>query len=394
MEEKIRQIVYGVLCDESRAFTGSREIGDITVKHDDEANVDIITVTAAVESANDIEARVAMEDAMRDAVKAAFPDARVRIILTDIAGEEEPACAHASHGAHGHHDMPAKKRIPGVKTVYLVCSAKGGVGKSTVALNTALALKQAGRSVGLLDLDLYGPSLPSLVGSDLPPIVVGNLIVPPEIHGLSVLSIGFMIDKDQPLLWRGPMVAGVINQLLFEVDWSGHDTLVVDMPPGTGDTYLTILQTIEVDAAILVTTPSEIALADTKRGVGVFEPYGVPVAGIVENMATYDWEGRETVLRLLENVKTADDASAQSLDRARRMVETTKSIRIFGNRTQSLCDGLKLPLIASIPLDIALQNDNDAGTPYMLNPKKEAIRSAFADIAAFIVKREDATSAE
>jgi ATP-binding protein involved in chromosome partitioning len=295
MEEKIKQIAYGVLCDESHALTGTREISDIAIKDD------VITVTIAIEKANEIAARVEKEDAIRDAIKAAYPDHQVRIISIDIAGEEEPACAH-SHESHSTHDLPPKKRIPGVKHVYLVCSAKGGVGKSTVALNTALALSQMGRSVGLLDLDLYGPSIPSLVGSDLPPIVVGNLIVPPEIHGMSVLSIGFMIDKDQPLLWRGPMVAGVINQLLFEVDWSGHDTLIIDMPPGTGDTYLTILQSVEVDAAILVTTPSEIALADAKRGVGVFEPYHVPVAGIVENMGSYDWEGRETVLRLLDDV--------------------------------------------------------------------------------------------
>ena len=383
MEEKIKQIAYGVLCDESHALTGTREISDISIKDD------IITVTIAVEKANEMAARVEKEDAMRDALKAAFPESQVRIISIDIAGEEEPACAH-NHAFNSGHDLPPKKRIPGVKHVYLICSAKGGVGKSTVALNTALALSQMGRSVGLLDLDLYGPSIPSLVGSDLPPIVVGNLIVPPEIHNLSVLSIGFMIDKDQPLLWRGPMVAGVINQLLFEVDWSGHDTLIIDMPPGTGDTYLTILQSVEVDAAILVTTPSEIALADAKRGVGVFEPYHVPVAGIVENMATYDWEGRETVLRLLDDVKTEDPTAQKSLERARRMIETTKSIRIFGNHTQSLCDELKLPLIASIPLDIALQNDNDSGTPYMLNPKKVSIQGAFNDIASFIIKRENA----
>ena len=381
MEEKIKQIAYGVLCDESHALAGTREISDIAVKDD------IITVTIAIERTNDVAARVEKEDAMRDAIQNAFPDKRVRIISIDIADEGEPACAHSHE--HAHHDLPPKKRIPGVKNVYLVCSAKGGVGKSTVALNTALALSQMGRSVGLLDLDLYGPSIPSLVGSDVPPIVVGNLIVPPDIHNMSVLSIGFMIDKDQPLLWRGPMVAGVINQLLFEVDWSGNDTLIIDMPPGTGDTYLTILQSVEVDAAILVTTPSEIALADAKRGVGVFEPYHVPVAGIVENMATYDWEGRETVLRLLDDVKTDDPAAQKSLERARKMIETTKSIRIFGNHTQSLCDELKLPLIASIPLDIALQNDNDSGTPYMLNPKKLNIQSAFNDIAAFIVSREN-----
>ena len=381
MQDKIRHITTAILFDESMSLQGDREIRDITV------NDNVATVVIAVEKANDPSKRFEMEDAIRDGILAEFPDVTAHIVSLAIDGEDEPQpnCAH-SHG-HGH-ELPPKKKIPGVQHVYLICSAKGGVGKSTVALNTALALKAQGKSVGLLDLDVYGPSIPSLVGSDMPPIVVGNLIVPPEIHNLSVLSIGFMIDHDQPLMWRGPMVAGVINQLLFEVDWSGNDTLIIDMPPGTGDTYLTILQTIDVDAAVLVTTPSELALADVRRGVGVFEPYSVKVAGVVENMATYDWDGRENVLKLLDDIKVSDDNSQKNIERVRKMIETTRSIRIFGNRTQALCDELKLPLIASIPLDIALQNDNDSGKPYMLNPRKKSIKDAFNKIAEFILNLE------
>ena len=381
MQDKVRHITTAILFDESMALKGDREIRDITVEDN------VAKIIIAVEKGNDAATRVAMEDAIRDGVLAALPELTVRIVSLAIDGEDEPQpnCAH-SHASS--HELPPKKKIPGVQHVYLVCSAKGGVGKSTVALNTALALKSQGKSVGLLDLDVYGPSIPALVGSDLPPIVVGNLIVPPEIHNISVLSIGFMIEKDQPLMWRGPMVAGVINQMLFEVYLSGLDTLIIDMPPGTGDTYLTILQTIEVDAAIVVTTPSELALADVTRGVGVFEPYAVPVAGVVENMATYEWDGRANVLKLLDEIKVSDEDSQKNLDRVRRMIETTQAIRIFGNRTKALCDELKLPLISSIPLDIALQNDNDSGTPYMLNPKKKSIQDAFNRIAEFIIQRE------
>ncbi|MBO4350611.1 MAG: P-loop NTPase [Proteobacteria bacterium] len=377
MKDQALHITNAILFDEDMALKGDREVREVHVEDN------IITVTIAVEEANDVKTRYAMEDAIRDAIQEQIPGTHVRIISLAIDGEDEPqaACAHGHSTAS---ELPPKKPIPGVKRVWLVCSAKGGVGKSTVALNTALALKAQGHTVGLLDLDLYGPSIPALVGSDLPPIVVGNLIVPPEIHGLNVLSIGFMIEKDQPLMWRGPMVAGVINQLLWEVDWSGNDDLVIDMPPGTGDTYLSILQSIQVDAAIIVTTPSELALADVRRGVAVFEPYGVKIAGVVENMATYDWEGRESVLRLLDDVKVLDDKSQKSIDRIRKILDTTRTIHIFGTHTQALCDEIKLPLIASIPLDIALQNDNDSGTPYMLNPKKKNIQASFETIAKFL----------
>lgn len=387
MPDKARNIANALLFDEEQALKGDREVRDVAW-NDDKS---VLTVTIAVEKANGKEVRFALEDAMREAISAAYPEVSVRILTLAIDGADEPqaACAHG-HG-HSKAAMEPKKRIPGVEHVYLVCSAKGGVGKSTVALNTALALQKEGKRVALLDLDLYGPSIPALVGSDLPPIVVGNLIMPPQIHGLSVLSIGFMIENDQPLMWRGPMVSGVINQLLWEVDWSGHDALVIDMPPGTGDTYLSILQSVEIDSAVIVTTPSQLALADVKRGIGVFAPYGVPVAGVVENMATYDWDGREGVLSLLAQVKTEDEASKVAVERIKKILETTKSIRIFGNKTKDLCKKLGLELITSIPLDIALQNDNDSGTPYMLNPKKASIQEAFMQVAKFLIARENAT---
>lgn len=389
MQETALHIVNAILFGDEAPIKGDREVRSVDVI--DDGGKKIVKIVAAVEKANKSDVRAAFEDTLRNAVAERFPEAEVRIVLLAIDAEDEPraACAGADHGAKK--AVEPKKRIPGVGRVCLVCSAKGGVGKSTVALNAALALQKAGKRVALLDLDLYGPSIPSLVGSDLPPIVVGNLIMPPQIHGLSVLSIGFMIENDQPLMWRGPMVAGVINQLLWEVDWSGHDVLVIDMPPGTGDTYLSVLQSVEIDDSVIVTTPSQLALADVKRGIGVFAPYGVPIAGVVENMATYDWDGRDGVLKLLDQIPAADGDVKKTIDRIRKILDTTKSIRIFGNRTRELCQKLGLDLIASIPLDIALQNDNDAGTPYMLNPKKSSVQKAFDDIASFLIARENAT---
>jgi len=376
MREQIQHTINALLFDETKSLQGDRELRNIDIQDD------IIHITLAVESCNSPLERFEMEDAIRDAVRALFADKSVRMTSIDIHAQNAAGCSSARQKAKP--DSFPKKPIPGVRHVYLICSAKGGVGKSTIALNTALALKAQGHTVGLLDLDLYGPSIPSLVGSDLPPIIVGDHIVPPEIHGMSVLSIGFMIEKDKPLMWRGPMVASVVNQLLWEVDWSGNDFLIIDMPPGTGDTYMSILQQVQVDAAIIVTTPSQLALADVTRGAGVFETYGVDVAGVVENMATYDWEGRDSVLDLIDSLIIGDEASQNAIERIKRILNTTKAIRIFGSKTQTLCDELGLPLIASIPLDIALQNDNDNGTPYMLNPKKAAIRQAFEQIAAFI----------
>lgn len=193
-----------------------------------------------------------------------------------------------------------------------------------------------------------------------------------------------MLEDDKALMWRGPMLAGVVNQMLFDVDWDGTDILVIDMPPGTGDTYLTVLQGIQVDGVVIVTTPSELALADVKRGVHVFSPFDVPVIGVVENMASYDWEGRDSVMQLLDTLELADDKSRTALDRAKRIIATTQNIHIFGNRTKVLLDQMNIPLLSSIPLDIALQTDNDNATPYMLKPKKESIGSAFMKLAATV----------
>jgi ATP-binding protein involved in chromosome partitioning len=178
--------------------------------------------------------------------------------------------------------------LPRVKNIVAVASGKGGVGKSTTAVNLALALAAEGASVGILDADIYGPSQPMMMGIDgRPESSDGKTMQPMRNHGVEVMSIGFLIDADNPMIWRGPMVTQALEQLLRQTDWSDLDYLIVDMPPGTGDIALTLSQKVPLTGAVIVTTPQDIALLDAKKGLKMFEKVGVPILGLVENMAVY-----------------------------------------------------------------------------------------------------------
>ena len=180
------------------------------------------------------------------------------------------------------------KLLPNVKNIIAIASGKGGVGKSTTAVNLALALSAEGASVGMLDADIYGPSQPMMLGiSGRPETPDGKTLEPMEGHGLQAISIGFLIDMDTPMVWRGPMVTQALEQLLRETNWRDLDYLIVDMPPGTGDIHLTLSQKIPVTGAVIVTTPQDIALLDARKGLKMFEKVGIPILGIVENMATH-----------------------------------------------------------------------------------------------------------
>ncbi len=181
------------------------------------------------------------------------------------------------------------KLIPGVKNIIAVASGKGGVGKSTTAVNLALGLAAEGATVGLLDADIYGPSLPQMLGiaNGRPESADGKGLEPMEAHGIQAMSIGFLIDPEQPMVWRGPMVTQALTQLLTETRWRDVDYLVIDMPPGTGDIQLTLAQQVPVTGAIIVTTPQDIALLDARKGLKMFEKVGIPILGIVENMSIH-----------------------------------------------------------------------------------------------------------
>jgi ATP-binding protein involved in chromosome partitioning len=180
------------------------------------------------------------------------------------------------------------KLIAGVKNIIAVASGKGGVGKSTTAVNLALALAAQGAQVGLLDADIYGPSLPQMLGIEgRPESTDGQSLEPLQAHGLQAMSIGFLIDPEQPMVWRGPMATQALTQLLTDTNWRGLDYLVVDMPPGTGDIQLTLAQQVPLTGAIIVTTPQDIALLDARKGLKMFEKVGVPILGVVENMSVH-----------------------------------------------------------------------------------------------------------
>lgn len=209
------------------------------------------------------------------------------VVLTGSKPAPAPA---APPGGHGHaHGGAAKAALllPEVKAIVAVASGKGGVGKSTVAVNLAVALALAGHKVGLLDADIYGPSLPRMLGLSRRPEVQGDKLQPLQAWGVKCMSIGFLVEEETPMIWRGPMVMGALEQMLGQVNWGALDVLVVDMPPGTGDAQLTMAQRVALTGAVIVSTPQDIALIDARRGVKMFERVHVPVLGLVENMSYY-----------------------------------------------------------------------------------------------------------
>ena len=238
-------------------------------------------------------------------------------------------------GAPGGHAASSPAGIPGIAAIIAVASGKGGVGKSTTAVNLALALRELGLKVGILDADIYGPSMPKLLGiRERPQSAGGNRLRPLERYGMQVMSIGFLIEEETPMIWRGPMVMSALTQMLREVEWGTLDVLVVDMPPGTGDAQLTMAQQVPLKGAVIVSTPQDLALIDARRGIGMFRRVNVPVLGIVENMSTF----------------ICPHCGARS--------------DIFGHGgARREADRLGVPFLGEVPLDIAIREKSDAGSP-------------------------------
>jgi ATP-binding protein involved in chromosome partitioning len=262
------------------------------------------------------------------------------------------------------------KLIPAVKNIIAVASGKGGVGKSTTAVNLALALASEGATVGVLDADIYGPSQPMMLGiAGRPESTDGKTLEPLEAFGLQAMSIGFLIDPDTPMVWRGPMVTQALEQLLKDTNWRDLDYLIVDMPPGTGDIQLTLSQKVPVTGAVIVTTPQDIALLDARKGLKMFEKVGVPIVGIVENMS----------IHVCSNCGHAE--------------------HIFGEGgAKKMCAEYNVPFLGGLPLDIRIREQTDAGRPTVVadpdGKVAEIYRGIARRVAIFVAQKAEDFSAK
>ena len=337
----------------------------------------VVDITLVMEHDRDRTERFAIEDKIYDAIEAIGGVREVKVkTMTPKALEREargesptprsqpaPSGKSAAGGASGagpspaaaqqQSAVPASAPVEGVGRVIAVASGKGGVGKSTVAVNLALALHKRGHRVGLLDVDIYGPSLPTLLGVEERPAVSNRRILPIEASGLRLMSLGFLMDEDSPVIWRGPIVTGIIRQFLRDVDWSGLDYLVVDMPPGTGDAQLALAQTVPVDGALIVTTPSDLSLIDAARGLQMFKTLNVKVMGIVTNMSKFV------------------------------VPSSGEEFMIFGDpeAVRKEAQRLETPVLGEIPLDTKVRSGGDEGKPVVLGDPDSPVALAFLELA-------------
>jgi ATP-binding protein involved in chromosome partitioning len=253
-----------------------------------------------------------------------------------------------------------KLPIPGVQNIIAIGSGKGGVGKSTIAVNLAISLAKLGHAVGLMDADVYGPNVPLMMGVRDTPHAIGQRIQPLKAHGITLMSMGFLNPGDKPLVWRGPMLNSVIQQFLRNVDWGNLDYLVIDLPPGTGDVQLTLIQTTPLTGAVVVTTPSDVSLEDARKAVHMFEQVREQVLGIVENMSYFEHNGEK--------------------------------IYVFGKgggaRTAEL---MKVPLLAEIPLDPKTREGGDSGQPIATLREPNGQVTLFEKLARTIIERAEAS---
>ncbi len=282
---------------------------------------------------------------------------------------------------------PPRELASGVKHFVAVSSGKGGVGKSTVAVNLAVALSQTGAKVGLLDCDVYGPDIPIMMGLAGSPEQVGRKLLPKERHGVKTMSIGYLLEDDKPVVWRGPMVHKLIEQFLADVQWGELDYLLVDMPPGTGDAQLSLAQIVPLTGAVLVTTPQAVSTFDVGKAIGMFRQVNVEILGLVENMAGYVIRGRvqgaaagtEVILETgLDERRTQTDAGG----RFQSVVD------IFGSGGgEALAARHGFPVLGRVPLDPAVRVGGDAGDPVTVSAKASPLAQVFREIAGRLAQR-------
>jgi ATP-binding protein involved in chromosome partitioning len=314
-------------------------------------------------------AEAAKAEPMRAAAQSALQAvAGVKAAIVTLTSERLASAPPAHSHAHQHGAKPSaapRPRVPesvaGVRHIIAVASGKGGVGKSTVAANVAIAMAQQGLRIGLLDADVFGPSAPRLFGLTEKPKVEQSFLVPLVAHGIKVISIGLMIEEEAPVVWRGPMVMSAITQLLREVSWGELDCLVVDMPPGTGDVQLTMAQSAPLAGAIIVSTPQDLALIDARRGIAMFDKVKIPVLGIVENMSYF----------ICPHCQGRSDIFAHG-----------------GARHEA--EKRNVAFLGEVPLDIAIRETSDAGRPIVAAAPDSPHARAFHAIAQAVIEKLDA----
>jgi len=289
-------------------------------------------------------------DAARLTLREKFPslkDAHVQVRV--------PTAQQAAAAAPG---MAARNQVPGLARIVAVASGKGGVGKSTCSVNLACALVKLGAKVGLLDCDIYGPSIPLMMGQrDRPQVTGDEKLVPPVAHGVKVMSMGLLVQDDQPVIWRGPMIQKTIQQFVHQVDWGTLDYLIVDLPPGTGDAQLSLCQTVPLDGGVIVTTPQEASIGVVRKGIAMFEKVNVPILGIVENMSYF----------------IAPDGSR---------------VEIFGHGGGCIEAGRRgVPFLGEVPIYTAIREGGDAGVPVVAGAPESAPAEAFLAAARRLRER-------
>ncbi len=287
----------------------------------------------------------------------------VRPAPTAAQAGNVPPPMQAQARAQGGAQSGQKAGVPGIKSIIAVASGKGGVGKSTTSVNLALALSAAGKSVGILDADIYGPSMPRLLGITQKPEAKGKTLSPLEAFGIKVMSMGFLIEEETPMIWRGPMVISALTQMLREVAWGDLDVLVVDMPPGTGDAQLTMAQQVPLAGSVIVSTPQDIALIDARKGLNMFRKVDVPILGIIENMSTF----------------ICPKCGEQS--------------DIFGHGgARDEAERLGVPFLGEVPLHMDIRSNSDAGTPVVVSDPNGPHAKIYQEIAMAVSERLDVES--
>lgn len=306
-----------------------------------------------------------MEVLRKECEQAVFGMDGVRSVSAVLTAEKAAAPA-AAKAPPQQPQPPQKPDVPGVASIIAVASGKGGVGKSTCSVNLALGLAAQGLNVGMLDADIYGPSLPRMLGiSGKPQTTEDKKLIPMEKWGLKVMSMGFLVEEDTPMIWRGPMVMSALQQMMFDVEWGQIDVLVVDMPPGTGDAQLTMAQRVPLTGAVIVSTPQDIALLDARKGLNMFKKVDVPVFGIIENMSYF----------LCPSCGDRSD--------------------IFGHGgARDTATELNVDFLGEVPLHMQIRETSDAGTPVTATVPDGEHAAIYKDLAAKIQDRIESSLAE